>query len=184
MTGEVVAGIFVGGASRRMGGRPKGLLRVPDGRTIVARWRDLFDECGVRCVLVGAHAAYAGYGMLTLSDASEDAGPLAGLAALLDHAPTAITVACDMPYVSAAHVRALLSAPPATAVAPKRDGRWEPFFARYDAAGARAVVRTRLEARALSLCDLLDVLGAQELSMGADAALALRDWDAPSDITE
>ena len=41
--------------------------------------------------------------------------------------------------------RALLDAPPAIAVAPKREGRWEPFFARYDARLAGAVVRCLLE---------------------------------------
>lgn len=111
----IVAGIFVGGASRRMGGRPKGLLRVADGRTIVARWRDTFDACGVSCVLVGAHPSYAGQGIETLSDAAGDAGPLGGLAALLDRASTALAVACDMPYPSTAHVRMLLDAPPAVA---------------------------------------------------------------------
>lgn len=185
----VLAGIFVGGASRRMGGRPKGLLRVADGRTIVKRWRDVFDACGVESVLVGAHPAYTGEPMSTIADAADGAGPLAGLAALLDEgtgarAKAVIAVACDMPYLSAAHVGALLEAPPAVAVAPKRDGRWEPFFARYDAPRASPVVRARLAAGALSLCDLLDALGGEELVLGADAALVLRDWDAPSDVTD
>jgi molybdopterin-guanine dinucleotide biosynthesis protein A len=183
---SVLAGIFVGGASRRMGGAPKGLIAGPDGRTLVARWRDVFAECGVPCVLVGAHAAYAGEGLTMLADVTADAGPLAGLAALLEQSSgIAIAVACDMPFVSAAHVRALLDAPPvaAVAVAPKREGRWEPFFARYDAPRASPVVRARLEAGARSLQGLLEALGCAELDLGPAGGRFLDDWDTPADIT-
>lgn len=182
-TSAVLAGIFVGGASRRMGGTPKGLLVGPDGQTLVARWRDVFAECGVPCVLVGAHPAYAGEGMTMLADVAADAGPLAGLAALLERSAVALAVACDMPFVSAAHVRMLLDAPRAVAVAPKREGRWEPFFARYDATLARPVVQARLEAGAHSLQGLLDALGCVELELGADAGRFLDDWDTPADVT-
>jgi molybdopterin-guanine dinucleotide biosynthesis protein A len=180
----VLAGIFVGGASRRMGGRPKGLLVGPDGRTLVARWRDVFAECGVPCMLVGAHPAYAGVGLSMLADVVPDAGPLGGLAALLERSnAVTIAVAGDMPFVSAAHVRALLDAPPAIAVAAKREGRWEPFFARYDAPRASPVVRARLRAGAHSLQGLLDELGCAELDIGPDAGRMLDDWDTPADIT-
>lgn len=167
-----------------MGGAPKGLLAGPDGRTLVARWRDVFAECGVPCVLVGAHPAYADEGLTMLADVTVDAGPLAGLAALFERSRTiALAVACDMPFVSAAHVRMLLDAPPAIAVAPKREGRWEPFFARYDATRARPVVDARLEAGARSLQGLLDALGCAELELGPAGGRFLDDWDTPADVT-
>jgi molybdopterin-guanine dinucleotide biosynthesis protein A len=184
----VLAGIFVGGASRRMGGVPKGLLPAPDksGETLVARTRRILEASGVGSVLVGAHEAYRDLGLEVVADAGEGAGPIGGLAALLDHAAKAgalaIAVGCDMPYVSEGLVRALLSAPAAVAVAPKRGRLWEPFFARYDAEAARPIVRARLEARDRSLQSLLDALGARELALGEADRRLLADWDTPEAV--
>ena len=71
--------IFVGGAATRMGGRPKGLLRAPDGRSIVERWRDLATQLDLRAVLVGDARAYAHLEMAGVGDEVAGAGPLAGL---------------------------------------------------------------------------------------------------------
>jgi molybdopterin-guanine dinucleotide biosynthesis protein A len=87
-----------------------------------------------------------------------------------------------MPHVGDGLVRRLLGAPAAPAVAPRRDGRWEPFFARYDAPRALPVARAHANARRTSLQALLDALGATELALGPDEARELRDWDRASDI--
>jgi molybdopterin-guanine dinucleotide biosynthesis protein A len=74
-----------------------------------------------------------------------------------------------------------VSAPPAPAVAARRGGRWEPFFARYDA--PRVLPRAEANAREgrLSLQALLDTLPADELTLSPAEAAELDDWDTPED---
>ncbi len=117
----MLGGIFVGGASSRMNGVPKGLLRAPDGETIVAHVARAMREAGLEPVLVGKRAEYAAIDVPAIADAA-DAGPLGGLVALLDAArgENVVAVACDMPFVSAALVRKLAEAPDAPVVAPRR----------------------------------------------------------------
>lgn len=173
-----------------MGGRPKGLLRAPSGETLVERWKSLFAGLSIPCVLVGerAKSAYASVGLEILADAraADDLGPLGGLLSLLEHAAegAAIAVACDMPFVSAELVRRLAeirsSAP---AVAARREGRWEPFFARYDATTVLRTALAHADARRGSLQALLDAVSAEELAMSDAEHAELLDWDAPEDLT-
>jgi len=185
MTATVeVAGIFVGGASSRMGGRPKGLLRTRDGATVVERAVALAKGVARGVVLVGRAEAYAHLGVESIVDASGGEGPIAGLVALLDRANggDAIVLACDMPYVTSAMITKLASwAPGAPAVAP-RDGRaWSALFARYDSRAALSAARTRMNERA-GPSAVLDALDARELPLDDDERRALRDWDAPEDV--
>jgi molybdopterin-guanine dinucleotide biosynthesis protein A len=177
---DLIAGVFVGGASRRMGGRPKGLLRAADGRTLIERWRALLeDELGVEVVLVGRRDEYADVRLRQLEDDPPGVGPLGGLAALLEHAGErrAIAVACDMPFVAAEDLERLAGA--GRSAAPRRDGRWEPLCAVYDAEAALPVVRRRIEAGELSLQGLLDELAPAPVVL---PARHLDDWDRPEDV--
>ena len=189
MHASTVAGIFVGGGSTRMGGQPKGLLRAPSGETLVERWKGVFAALAIPCVLVGERArdAYARADLEILTDAraEQNLGPLGGLVALLTHAGSrnAIAVACDMPFVSTELVRKLVSAPPASAVAPRRDGRWEPFFARYEARLVLPIAIAHANASRGSLQALLDAATAEELVMSPPEHAELRDWDTPEDAT-
>lgn len=182
-----IAGIFVGGRSRRMGGRPKGNLVLPSGETLVSRWRALFDAARVPVVLVGRHEAYASEGLAVVDDAplaeGIELGPLGGLVAFLRHAGArhGVAVACDMPFVSPELLQRLLTAPAAAAVAPRVDGRWEPFFARYDAAAVEPVAMAHAQAHRLALKDLLDAVSASELPLAPSEAAQLADWDTPED---
>jgi len=168
-----------------MGGRAKGLLRAPDGETIVERWRALLGASGVRDVfLVGARGTYADIPLETIDDEPGGIGPLGGLVALLGRAgeTRALAVACDMPFVSESLVRRLIGAGEAAVVAPRRDNRWEPLFARYDAQRVLPVARHLAGEGAHSLQRLLDETRAIELPMCADEMNQLRDWDTPEDI--
>lgn len=176
---QLVAGVFVGGASSRMGGRPKGLLVPPDGgATIVARTRSLFERAGACVVTVGGEGA-------VVADDPPGIGPLGGLLALLRHAEAGVVVAvaCDMPFVTDALVSRLVSFPPAVAVAPRRDGRWEPLFARFDAAAARPIASAWAASGRRSLQGLMDSLGAVELPLSPAEETLLDDWDTPDDVT-
>src|SRR5690606_25110478 len=104
-------------------------------------------------VLVGKRPEYAAISLATLEDDPPGVGPIGGLAALLAHAGErhALVVACDMPFVTREDVTALLSSEGAMAVAARRDERWEPLFARYDAPRALPVVRRRIAAGRLGL---------------------------------
>jgi molybdopterin-guanine dinucleotide biosynthesis protein A len=190
--GELVVGVFVGGAASRMGGVRKGLLAAPgQGRSIAEHLLALGDSLSADCLLVGEAGAYASTGRKALPDAREGSGPLGGLVALLEHAGArrAVALACDMPYVTAGLLRRLTllesAAPivaPRSVLAPDGASRWEPLFARYDAPRVLASARSRLARGALSLQPLLDELGAQELTLEGDERRAMRDWDRPEDL--
>ncbi len=175
----------MGGASSRMGGAPKGLLPSPDGApSLVARWRALFASQRIDAVLVGRADAYPGLGR-ALADEAGLQGPLAGVAALLAFAGdrTALSVACDMPFVTSSLVARLVATPcDAPVLAPRRDGRWEPFLARWNAPLALPTVRSRGRAGDGSLQRLFDALGARELPLDAAEATLLDDWDTPADL--
>lgn len=185
---RVIAGIFVGGAGTRMGGVPKGLLRVASGETIVERWCALLGPRAAGTVLVGEHPAYSALGVPMLRDAPVGAGPIGGVIALLEHARSqgaayALALGGDMPWVSGALVDRLIAASPAPIVAPRRDGRWETFFARYAVSGAvLATARRRAGDGEHSLQSLFRASGAVELRLDAREACELRDWDTPADL--
>lgn len=185
MTPVVVAGIFVGGSSTRFGGRPKGLLRGPTGETLVDALRGHCAALSIPCVLVGRRPEYAHLAVETLDDEPAGVGPLGGLVALLRRAGSGrcIALGCDMPFVSPALLGVLLASDDgAPAVAARRGGRWEPMFARYDAANALPVARVRVEAGAYSMQGLLDALGAGALLLSPDEQRLLDDWDTPEDM--
>jgi molybdenum cofactor guanylyltransferase len=178
----IIIGIFVGGESRRMGGRPKGLLRTADGETVLARTIRLARGVSSRVVLVGRCEAYD-VALPTLTDPSGDSGPLGGLQSLLLHAEGApvMALACDMPLFSSDLLDRLGRHPDtAPVVAPRRAGRWEPLFARYTGV-ALPVVTARIARRALALQGLLDELGVSELPLLPGEETLLTDWDRPED---
>ena len=180
-----VAGIFVGGAGARMGGMAKGLLVSPGGETLIERWRAVLTEAGVGPVLlVGRHPAYAAVaGLEALDDEPPGIGPLGGLVALLRRAGegTALALACDMPFVSRELVERLVAAPPAPVVAPRREGRWEPLCARYDAPRVLPLAMRAAAGPRHGLGRVLDAAGAVELPLAPGEAAQLDDWDSPAD---
>jgi molybdopterin-guanine dinucleotide biosynthesis protein A len=181
-----VAGIFVGGQSRRMGGHPKGLLRGPDGATLVARLETALRGLGLPVWGIGAHPAYAHLPWPVVHDHPPGTGPLGGLSGLLQRADElghaqVLAVACDLPWVRQGLLqRLLVEHPEAPVLAPRRE-RWEPLCARYAVTVLPAVL-ARLGAGAHGLQGLLTALGATALELTADEALELDDWDRPEDV--
>lgn len=180
-----LAGIFVGGNGTRMGGVAKGLLPTAGGKTIIERWQVILDELGVGIVLVGTHDAYRALGIEVIADQPPGIGPLGGLIALLRRAGAtpALALACDMPFVSVALIRRLLTASPnAPVVAPRRAGRWEPLCARYDGPRVLEHAVSLSEGSRHSLQRLLDDVGAMDLPLAQQQFDEMCDWDTPEDI--
>ncbi|HEY0841130.1 MAG TPA: hypothetical protein VGD74_13160, partial [Vulgatibacter sp.] len=59
------------------------------------------------------------------------------------------------------------------------DGRWQPFFARYDAARTMARIDAAKGGR---LQELFRGDHARELPLSGDERDLLRDWDTPEDV--
>lgn len=183
-----VVGIFVGGASRRMGGVPKGLLEDREAGeplvvVLVARAR----AAGLAPVLVGAAEAYAHVvpDVARIADAPAGVGPLGGLRALLLHAGRrrALAIACDMPHVTAELLARLENADSTAAIVAARSGptRWEPLFARYDPTRVLAELDRSLAAGTRSFQRLFEQLAVAELPLTPAEQRALVDWDTPED---
>lgn len=127
-TGVLVAG----GRAVRMGGRPKGLLRL-DGETIAARTLRLFRATFAEVLVVANDPApWAGLDVRVVPDAIPDKGAPGGLHAALRHASTGwiFTAGCDMPFLSAEAIAWLAARRAAArAVIPRWQGRLEPLHA-------------------------------------------------------
>lgn len=190
---QCVMGIFVGGNSSRMGGRPKGLLRSPlDAKlTLVQHFQELAQQLGIECVLVGDKEEYAQFDLHTLSDKPAGVGPIGGLHALLDYSQTkdasAAAVACDMPYVSLDLMRRLCTTPSDCPIVAPRDPktqRWEPLFARYEPRRVIPIIHDRLSCHEHSLQSVLSLAPGETLPLSVEQWAMLRDWDEERDITE
>ncbi len=183
-----MVGIFVGGASSRMGGAPKGLLAVDEtGETIVARMLRLAHELGLEPVFVGAAEPYSELwaSVRCVADLPASVGPLGGLSGLLAAAGDAplLAVACDMPFVSRSLLERLArSEPEAWVLASKTDGRWDPLCARYDPKHVRPVLDQALASGVRSFQRLFANLTVTELVLDDRERAELVDWDAPEDV--
>lgn len=183
---STLAGIFVGGKGSRMGFVAKGLLPSPEGEALVPRLHALLTPRVDHVVLVGSHAAYQHLDIPWIDDDARAEGPLAGLLALLTLARArgcahVLAVACDMPFVTDAVLDRLLQ-PPEGTVAPRREGRWEPLFARYATATTLDQATRRAHEKAFGLQGLLTALDARELVLGEVEERELDDWDTPDDV--
>lgn len=192
-TTGVLSGIFVGGRSRRMAGRPKGLLPSPEpGLTVIERAISVLRQAGAgdRIVLIGEAEAYAGLALPAVPDPLPQIGPLAGLLGLLERAladgqRAALALACDLPYVTPALIERLLRvAPEAAAVVPRAAGVLQPLCARYAPAECLPVLRETLDAGERALFRVVERLAARAclLELSEQEAETLRDWDTLDDV--
>ena len=191
--------LLAGGQSRRFGGRPKGLAQV-EGVRIADRVLAALGLATSRQLVVAndPHAATWFPGRLVVPDAVPGLGPLAGLAsAIAAGAGSAVlVVAWDMPFITAALLRALRGHGERHAVscAPVHGagGTIEPLCAYYRP-GAGDVARALLDAgerRAHALFDALSLqagalpLPAGELARHGDVRRLFRSVDSATDLAE
>ncbi|WP_242352899.1 MULTISPECIES: molybdenum cofactor guanylyltransferase [Anaeromyxobacter] len=135
---DCTGALIAGGRATRLGGRPKGLLRV-GGEPIAARslrlFRALFD--GGALVVANDPAPYAPLGAPIVPDLVKGKGAPGGVHAALSAARTTwvFTAGCDMPFVSEAGIALLASRRAgAEAVVVRWQGRLEPLHALWSRA--------------------------------------------------
>jgi molybdopterin-guanine dinucleotide biosynthesis protein A len=157
------AAILAGGRAERMGGQPKGLLRVA-GLSIVERQVAALREAAREVLLVLADEStrdlYAGLGVRVVLDRMPGLGPLAGIDAALDAATSdsLLIVGCDLPLLDGGLLALVRDhAPEAQVVVPRLAGRPQALHARWHRS-ALASVRKRLASRELPLLPILDQL--------------------------
>lgn len=176
-------GIFVGGASSRMGA-PKGRL-VHEGAALLER---TVAACGDwPCRLIGDASPYEDMvpEVARLPDTVRGIGPMGGLDALLAQAttPYVVSIGCDMPFVTRATVDALVMDPRDCAVLSARagdDAPYEPMLARWSVVLMRDAVRDAIARGEHGLQRLIRA-HAPERFVPPDAR-AMLDWDTPADV--
>jgi molybdopterin-guanine dinucleotide biosynthesis protein A len=129
---EITGALIAGGRATRMGGAPKGLLRL-EGRPLVERSLELFAGLfGGSLLVVAEPGHYADVDVPRARDIFPGRGAPGGLHAALaaSTTPWVFAAGCDMPFLSAEGI-ALLAArrDGALAVVPRWDGRLEPLHA-------------------------------------------------------
>jgi molybdopterin-guanine dinucleotide biosynthesis protein A len=162
-----IAGVILaGGGGTRMGGRDKAFLTV-DGEAIVCRTVRLLRQLCVEVVISSNNPTrYAGFSAEVAPDEFRSQGPLAGIHAAFArvHAPYALVVACDMPFLRAEpidYLRQFIGA--VDAVVPCWDGDIEPLHAFY-ATRLRETVQEVLRRGSGAVRDLLREINVKYVS--------------------
>jgi len=155
---DLAAAILAGGRASRYGGAPKGMLVLPDGRTIVERTIAETRAAGLEQVALIANdpGPYVDLGVPIIPDQRPGSGPLGGIEAALAHFAArrgVLVLPCDLPGIGRAEIAALLSGfgaagrSGAPVVAQGPDGFWHPLCAVVPSALLPAVRRAIDEGR-------------------------------------
>ena len=189
--------LLAGGRSRRMG-HDKGSM-IFDGQSLLQRAATALAAVVDEIVIVGAPgvvlpAVHAPCPLLHVADSVEGEGPLVGLARGLEaaHAPLAVVVGVDMPFLQPALLRLLLERLRADIetgvrwVLPIADERAQPLCSAM-ARDALTILRARIEAGDRAPMAVADALHATRLSeedwRAADPdGLSFLDVDTPEDV--
>lgn len=168
----MAAAILAGGRARRMDGLDKSRLLV-EGRAIIVRQLDALQRLTPDVFIVATGAErFADLSVPVVADALPDAGALGGLytALISARAGWIVVIACDMPFVTAGALDALV-AEAVAAGADGADGAWarsargiEPLFACYRTSAA-ARLRELIERGERRLTDAGTVLTMREVDV-------------------
>jgi molybdopterin-guanine dinucleotide biosynthesis protein A len=181
---RVVGAILAGGASRRMG-RDKALLEV-GGIAMARRVADALTDAGCASVYAvgGDTVGLGAIGVRVVADRWPGEGPLGGILTALDvaTAPT-LVVACDLPWLTASTLQAVIAAavasPDADVVAASTD-RLEPLCALW-LPRARDALHDAFDAGERAVHRAMD--GLRVATCRVDAA-AVRNVNAPGDLAD
>ena len=164
-----------------MGGCDKAALRTADGECLLERLLRFARAVQLAPVVIGGAARPD---VLVLPDDPPGIGPIGGLRALLAYAAQrpALALACDLPYVSAALISRLAHTPSRAPVLAPRDpetGKWQPLFARYDAARMLPALDAAIARGVRSFQTWLRGEYVEELALAPEERALLADWDEP-----
>jgi molybdopterin-guanine dinucleotide biosynthesis protein A len=192
MTGPILpdctGALVAGGRATRMGGVPKGLLRI-DGAPIAARSLALFHRLFAEAIVVANEPApYEALGARIVPDLLPGRGAPGGLHAALAAAstPWVFAAACDMPFLAEGPIAFLAARRAgADAVIVRAAGRLEPLHAFWSRAGLPSLERL-LAAGDPSLRDLVRAVNAriveeEEWRAADPAGRALENANTPED---
>src|SRR5262245_45572036 len=141
MTESFDAIVLAGGASRRLGGVDKAMVRIGD-KPMLALVLAACAEADRR-IVVGPRRP--GISAIWCTEDPPGGGPVAALAdgAAAARAPTAILLACDVPYATVETLRGLISAMSRDgAILIDEDGRDQPLFGAYRVESLVQALRT------------------------------------------
>jgi molybdopterin-guanine dinucleotide biosynthesis protein A len=171
-------------------GTDKSTLVLSDGRTLLARQVALLWQAGVDEVLVSRRRVQPpvpGPGR-TLIDSSPDSGPLAGVATALAamRGELLFVIAVDMPHVSTAVVRQMISlASPGRGVVPHRGKRIECLIGVYPRELA-SLAAARVAAGRLRVREFAALAEGSGRAMRWEIPQRLlpefRNWNTPEDV--
>lgn len=139
MPHALTAGLIAGGKSSRMG-RDKACVEIA-GIPLWRRQLDVLAALEPTEILISGRpaAAYAASGLEIVEDEIRDAGPLAGVAAMLARirTPLLLVLAVDMPFMTSAYLAKMLhKCGGQTGVVPRHDECFEPLAAVFPKAAA------------------------------------------------
>lgn len=146
--------VLAGGQSRRMG-RDKALLPLGD-QTLIERVLAAARPLAYPGLIVGDPAAYGHLGWPVHADCHPGRGPLGGLyTALRTTAAPVLLLACDLPFLTPAFLRYLVSRRgPQQAVVPHTAAGLQPLCALYEPS-CMATVEAAIQADQLGMRHLL-----------------------------
>jgi molybdopterin-guanine dinucleotide biosynthesis protein A len=185
---DCTGALIAGGRAMRMGGAPKGLLRI-DGEPIAARSLALFRRLFADALVVANDPApYAAMGARIVPDLLPGRGAPGGLHAALAAAttPWVFAAACDMPFLAEGPIAFLAARRAgAAAVIVRAAGRLEPLHAFWSRACLGPLERL-LAAGDPSLRDLARAVDArvveeEEWRAADPAGRALENANTPED---
>jgi len=112
-TNEICAAVLAGGGATRYGGRPKGLIEISPGRTIIRNVLEQIRAAGIQETVIIANdpGPYKDLGLQILADLRPGNGPLGGIETALDHysgrCTATLFLPCDLPGIRSAHIEKL-----------------------------------------------------------------------------
>jgi len=110
---EICAAVLAGGEASRYGGRPKGLIEISPGRTIIRNVLEQIRAAGIQKTVIIANdpEPYEDLGVEILADLRPGNGPLGGIEAALDHysgkCTATLFLPCDLPGIRSGHIEKL-----------------------------------------------------------------------------